>query len=39
MFLKNLFQMKTNNTSLRSADNIRALSAAMVEKAKSGHPG
>ncbi len=25
--------------SLRSADNIRILSAAMVEKAKSGHPG
>ncbi len=23
----------------RSADNIRVLSAAMVEKAKSGHPG
>ncbi|MCK4699673.1 MAG: hypothetical protein KAT38_05050, partial [Bacteroidales bacterium] len=23
----------------RASDNIRALSAAMVEKAKSGHPG
>lgn len=23
----------------RAADNIRALAAAMVEKAKSGHPG
>jgi transketolase len=28
-----------NNLSLRSADNIRILSAAMVEKAQSGHPG
>ncbi len=27
------------NTSLRAADNIRILAAAMVEKAKSGHPG
>ena len=26
-------------TSKRAADNIRILSAAMVEKAKSGHPG
>ncbi len=29
----------TNNTSLKAADNIRILAAAMVEKAKSGHPG
>ncbi|NPA36669.1 MAG: transketolase [Chlorobi bacterium] len=28
-----------NNISKRAADNIRILSAAMVEKAKSGHPG
>lgn len=28
-----------NNTLTRAADNIRILSAAMVEKAKSGHPG
>lgn len=28
-----------NNLILRAADNIRILSAAMVEKAKSGHPG
>jgi transketolase len=28
-----------NNLSLRAADNIRILSAAMVEKAQSGHPG
>lgn len=27
------------NISIRSADNIRILAAAMVEKAKSGHPG
>ncbi len=32
--------MATNNTKLhRAADNVRALSAAMVEKAASGHPG
>jgi transketolase len=31
--------MKNNSTVNRSADNIRILSAAMVEKAKSGHPG
>lgn len=29
----------SNNVGLRAADNIRILSAAMVEKAKSGHPG
>jgi transketolase len=29
----------TNNVSSRAADNIRILSMAMVEKAKSGHPG
>jgi transketolase len=29
----------TNNTIAKAADNIRILSAAMVEKAKSGHPG
>ena len=29
----------TYDTSLRAADNIRILAAAMVEKAKSGHPG
>jgi transketolase len=29
----------TADISLRSADNIRILAAAMVEKAKSGHPG
>lgn len=29
----------TSEVSLRSADNIRMLAAAMVEKAKSGHPG
>jgi len=28
-----------SNIGLRSADNIRILSASMVEKAKSGHPG
>jgi transketolase len=28
-----------SNVSLRAADNIRLLAAAMVEKAKSGHPG
>jgi transketolase len=28
-----------NNLALRAADNIRILAAAMVEKAKSGHPG
>ncbi len=28
-----------SNLSLRAADNIRLLAAAMVEKAKSGHPG
>jgi len=28
-----------NNTITKAADNIRILSAAMVEKAKSGHPG
>ncbi len=28
-----------NNIHLKSADNIRILAAAMVEKAKSGHPG
>ena len=31
--------MNENNTMNRAADNIRILSAAMVEKAKSGHPG
>ncbi|PIF05208.1 MAG: transketolase [Draconibacterium sp.] len=29
----------SNKTGIRAADNIRILSAAMVEKAKSGHPG
>ena len=29
----------TNSKLTRVADNIRILSAAMVEKAKSGHPG
>ena len=29
----------SNNVVNRAADNIRILSAAMVEKAKSGHPG
>ncbi|MEM9991880.1 MAG: transketolase, partial [Bacteroidota bacterium] len=29
----------TNNISMKAADNIRILSAAMVEKASSGHPG
>ncbi len=29
----------TNNITNRAADNIRILAAAMVEKAKSGHPG
>ena len=28
-----------NTITNRAADNIRILSAAMVEKAKSGHPG
>ncbi len=33
-------KLKTDNTiSLRAADNVRILSAAMVEQAKSGHPG
>ena len=31
--------MATNSKLIRSADNIRILAAAMVEKAKSGHPG
>ena len=31
--------MSTNSKLTRVADNIRILSAAMVEKAKSGHPG
>ncbi|MDE6623254.1 MAG: transketolase [Alistipes sp.] len=31
--------MSTNSKLMRVADNIRILSAAMVEKAKSGHPG
>ena len=31
--------MATNSELMRVADNIRVLSAAMVEKAKSGHPG
>ncbi|WP_295939268.1 transketolase [uncultured Alistipes sp.] len=31
--------MSTNSKLIRVADNIRILSAAMVEKAKSGHPG
>ena len=31
--------MTSANLSLRCADNIRVLAAAMVEKAKSGHPG
>ncbi|MFK7905795.1 MAG: hypothetical protein AB8B69_11750, partial [Chitinophagales bacterium] len=30
---------ETTNPSLQSADNIRILAAAMVEQAKSGHPG
>jgi transketolase len=29
----------TNNIGTKAADNMRILSAAMVEKAKSGHPG
>ena len=29
----------STNISVRAADNIRILAAAMVEKAKSGHPG
>jgi transketolase len=32
-------RMKNKEILLRTADNIRILSAAMVEKAKSGHPG
>ena len=31
--------MHTTDQMNRAADNIRILSAAMVEKAKSGHPG
>ena len=31
--------MNDNSTMKRAADNIRILSAAMVEKANSGHPG
>ena len=31
--------MTTNSKLTRAADNIRILAAAMVEKAKSGHPG
>ena len=31
--------MNFEKTMNRAADNIRILSAAMVEKAKSGHPG
>lgn len=31
--------MSNNEISMKAADNIRILSAAMVEKAKSGHPG
>lgn len=33
------FKLMSKEQSLRAADNIRILSAAMVEKAKSGHPG
>ena len=33
------FISMANNTITKAADNIRILSAAMVEKAKSGHPG
>jgi hypothetical protein len=31
--------MNDNKVMMRAADNIRILAAAMVEKAKSGHPG
>ena len=31
--------MTSSNIDKKAADNIRILSAAMVEKAKSGHPG
>ena len=31
--------MATNSDLRRVADNLRVLSASMVEKAKSGHPG
>ena len=31
--------MSVNSKLKRAADNIRILAAAMVEKAKSGHPG
>ncbi len=38
--IENHIIMKMNNqTAVKAADNIRILSAAMVEKAKSGHPG
>ena len=31
--------MNDNKVMVKAADNIRILAAAMVEKAKSGHPG
>ena len=31
--------MNSNQLMTKAADNIRILAAAMVEKAKSGHPG
>jgi transketolase len=37
--LKKLFAMNDINLLNKAADNIRILSASMVEKAKSGHPG
>ncbi len=39
MWLKQKIKIVSKSIALRSADNIRILSAAMVEKAASGHPG
>ena len=38
-FFCNKIPMNDTNLFNKSADNIRVLTAAMVEKAKSGHPG
>lgn len=37
--MENVINSKNTELSLKAADNIRVLAAAMVEKAKSGHPG
>ncbi|MEM8908131.1 MAG: transketolase, partial [Bacteroidota bacterium] len=37
--MENMLSSKSTDVSLLAADNIRVLAAAMVEQAKSGHPG